>query len=197
MRVLKPRSAVEAIPSVGPIPPQRRSCRVAKPVAFALLAILAAGMGSPAQAQDLVRLLIHGLQWLQVSQLNDAQEVSLGRQIDQQLKARGQIRVSSNFYWVERVNRIGQRVAAHSERPNLPYTFQVVEDPDINAFATMGGFVYITTGAAPKDLCNAEQSRTLPSIAAFFLLQRPMTSGRVHPYHPARGISTGVTSPRA
>jgi predicted Zn-dependent protease len=89
---------------------------VAKPVAFALLAILAAGMGSPAQAQDLVRLLIHGLQWLQVSQLNDAQEVSLGRQIDQQLKARGQIRVSSNFYWVERVNRIGQRVAAHSER---------------------------------------------------------------------------------
>lgn len=147
MRVLKPRSAVEAIPSVGPIPPQRRSFRVAKPVAFALLAILAAGMGSPAQAQDLVRLLIHGLQWLQVSQLNDAQEVSLGRQIDQQLKARGQIRVSSNFYWVERVNRIGQRVAAHSERPNLPYTFQVVEDPDINAFATMGGFVYITTGA--------------------------------------------------
>jgi len=57
--------------------------------------------------------------------------------------------------------------------------------------------VIISGRAAPKDLCNAEQSRTLPSIAAFFLLQRPMTSGRVHPYHPARGISTGVTSRRA
>jgi hypothetical protein len=33
---------------------------------------------------------------------------------------------------------------------------------------------------APKDLCNAEQNRTLPSIAAFFLLRRPMTSSGAH-----------------
>ncbi len=142
-----PSAGLMALAGSPPIPSPGRRCCAVNPVALALLAILAAGTGSSAQAQDLGRLLIHGLQWLQVSQLNDAQEVSLGRQIDRQLKARGQIRVSSDPYWVERVNRIGQRVAAHSERPNLPYTFQVVEDPDINAFATMGGFVYITTGA--------------------------------------------------
>jgi len=36
----------------------------------------------------------------------------------------------------------------------------------------------------------------LPSIAAFFLLQRPMTSSRVYPYHPARGVSAGVSLPQ-
>ncbi len=30
--------------------------------------------------------------------------------------------------------------------PNLPYTFQVVDDDSINAFATMGGFVYVNKG---------------------------------------------------
>ncbi len=119
--------------------------KAVKPVAIALLVILASG--SSAHAQDLGRLLLQGIQLMQVSQLNDAQEVSLGRQIDQQLKNRGEIRLSWDPYWVSRVNSIGQRVAAHSERPHLPYTFQVVEDPAINAFATMGGFVYITTGA--------------------------------------------------
>lgn len=148
--MLKPRHTLRLLAPAGqdPLLSKGWSSRAVRPVAIALLSILAAsGMGSPAHAQDLGRLLIHGLQWLQVSQLNDAQEVSLGRQIDRQLKARGQLRLSSDPYWVERVNRIGQRVAAHSERPHLPYTFQVVEDPDINAFATLGGFVYITTGA--------------------------------------------------
>ncbi|MEO1467244.1 MAG: M48 family metallopeptidase, partial [Cyanobacteria bacterium J06633_1] len=33
-----------------------------------------------------------------------------------------------------------------SQRPNIPYTFQVVNDNSINAFATMGGYVYINKG---------------------------------------------------
>jgi beta-barrel assembly-enhancing protease len=37
-------------------------------------------------------------------------------------------------------------LARNSARPNLKYTFQVVEDDNINAFATMGGFVYVNTG---------------------------------------------------
>lgn len=111
------------------------------------LPVFVLGMGAPAQAQDWGRLLLQGVQLIQVSQLSEAQEVSLGRQIDQQLKSRGEIRLSLDPYWVSWVNSIGQRVASSSERPHLPYTFQVVEDPAINAFATMGGFVYITTGA--------------------------------------------------
>jgi predicted Zn-dependent protease len=37
-------------------------------------------------------------------------------------------------------------MAAKSERPNLDWTFTVVDDPIINAFALPGGFIYITRG---------------------------------------------------
>ena len=54
-----------------------------------------------------------------------------------------------------------------------------------------------TACAALKDLRNTRQNGTLSSATAFFLLQRPIASGRVYLCRPARGISTGVTSPRA
>ncbi|MEO0759884.1 MAG: M48 family metalloprotease, partial [Cyanobacteria bacterium J06648_16] len=38
-------------------------------------------------------------------------------------------------------------IPPHSERADeLTYTFQVIQDSQINAFATMGGYVYVTTG---------------------------------------------------
>ena len=44
------------------------------------------------------------------------------------------------------VNKVGQRVAAESSRPEIDYTFTVLDDDMINAMALPGGFVYITRG---------------------------------------------------
>lgn len=44
------------------------------------------------------------------------------------------------------VKGIGQRLAQQSSRSDLTYTFQLVEDDSINAFATMGGYVYMHSG---------------------------------------------------
>ncbi|MDP2282988.1 MAG: M48 family metallopeptidase, partial [Pseudohongiella sp.] len=44
------------------------------------------------------------------------------------------------------VNEVGQRVAAGSHRPDLKYTFTVIDSPEINAFALPGGYVYINRG---------------------------------------------------
>jgi predicted Zn-dependent protease len=44
------------------------------------------------------------------------------------------------------VNDIGQRLAKQSHRANLPWTFTVLDSPDVNAFALPGGYVYITRG---------------------------------------------------
>src|SRR5262245_45912223 len=44
------------------------------------------------------------------------------------------------------VNEIGQRQAKASHRPELTYYFTVLDSPDINAFTTGGGYVYITRG---------------------------------------------------
>jgi predicted Zn-dependent protease len=44
------------------------------------------------------------------------------------------------------VNDIGQALARKSHRPNLPWSFTVVDSPAINAFALPGGYVYVTRG---------------------------------------------------
>jgi predicted Zn-dependent protease len=44
------------------------------------------------------------------------------------------------------VDRIGRRIAAVSEQPNARWTFTVLDSPTINAFATPGGYIYVTRG---------------------------------------------------
>jgi len=44
------------------------------------------------------------------------------------------------------VRRVGQSLARVSELPDLKFTFTVLNDPKVNAFALPGGYVYITRG---------------------------------------------------
>jgi predicted Zn-dependent protease len=44
------------------------------------------------------------------------------------------------------VSTIGMKLAAASERPQLPWTFTIVDDPQVNAFALPGGPIFITRG---------------------------------------------------
>lgn len=44
------------------------------------------------------------------------------------------------------VDSVGRRVARASERPDLPWTFTVLDDPAVNAFALPGGYLYVTRG---------------------------------------------------
>jgi predicted Zn-dependent protease len=44
------------------------------------------------------------------------------------------------------VTRVGNKVAAASHRPDLEYTFTLIDSPDINAFALPAGYVYVNRG---------------------------------------------------
>ena len=46
----------------------------------------------------------------------------------------------------EYVNKVGLWIALHSDRPDLPWHFAVVDSDDIDAFAAPGGFVFVTRG---------------------------------------------------
>jgi predicted Zn-dependent protease len=119
-------------------------------------------MSPPAHSQSWLQMLFQGVQVLQLSNLSPRQEVNLGQQINQQLLNQGQFRPVRNRPLNEYVNEIGQRLAPKSDRPDLPYTFQVVNDRAINAFATMGGFVYINTGT----ILAASNEAELASVIA-------------------------------
>jgi beta-barrel assembly-enhancing protease len=114
-------------------------------VSIAIALILTVGHPIVAQAISWGDLILRGIQVIQLSSLSDRQEVEIGQQINQQLTRR-QVRILQNPQVNQYVNQIGQRLAASSTRPNIPYRFQVVDDRGVNAFATMGGFVYINRG---------------------------------------------------
>jgi predicted Zn-dependent protease len=112
-----------------------------------LTVALSITLGQPLIAQSLPwgDLIFRGIQIIQISNVSDQQEVQLGRQINDEL-VRKQVRLYRDPRVQQYVDEIGQRLAANSTRTNIPYTFQVVDDSSVNAFATMGGFVYVNTG---------------------------------------------------
>ncbi|MEL6496380.1 MAG: M48 family metallopeptidase [Cyanobacteria bacterium J06623_7] len=101
---------------------------------------------TPSYGFSWVELMIRGIQIVQISNISSAQELELGKSINQRLISSGQAKIYRNPAIESYINRIGQKLAKTSQRNDIPYTFQVVDDDNINAFATMGGYVYINKG---------------------------------------------------
>jgi len=120
--------------------------RLLYPLVSAILAFsLIVGTPQVSQALPWLDLIFRGVQIIQLSNISDRQEVEIGQQINQKL-VRNQIRLYRNSSVNRYIDEIGQRLAKETQRSTIPYTFQVVEDDSINAFATTGGFVYLHTG---------------------------------------------------
>jgi beta-barrel assembly-enhancing protease len=100
----------------------------------------------PAQALPWDQLLRQGIQVLQLSNLSARNEVALGDQLHANLLRQG-MRPYQDSDVNAYVNRVGQRLISRSSGyRDYPYIFQAVQDSRVNAFATMGGRVYVTTG---------------------------------------------------
>jgi beta-barrel assembly-enhancing protease len=112
-------------------------------------------------AIPLPELIFRGIQVIQLSNLSARQEVAIGEQINEELLTQ-QVKLFRNPEAQNYINQIGQRLAQASDRPNIPYTFQVIDDRNVNAFATMGGFVYIHTGL----IAAADNEAELASVMA-------------------------------
>lgn len=87
--------------------------------------------------------------------ISESQEIQMGRDVDKEVV--GEYGVVDDQSLQDEVTRIGKSIAAVSPRPKLPWTFKVIKDPNINAFATLGGYVYINKGmmdfiATPDEL---------------------------------------------
>jgi predicted Zn-dependent protease len=88
----------------------------------------------------------------QLALITEAQEIQMGRQASQEVAQ--QLGLVENEALQQYVQRVGEGLAAESERPNLPWTFRVVDDPTPNAFALPGGFIFMTRGM--MDLMDSE-----------------------------------------
>src|ERR1051326_5560656 len=73
--------------------------------------------------------------------LNERDEVKLGTQLHREVTKKFNL----TDVGLDRVERIGQRCARVSQRPNLTYRFHVIQSREINGFSLPGGHVYVTT----------------------------------------------------
>ena len=73
--------------------------------------------------------------------LNERDEVKLGTQLHREVTKKFNLTDAG----IDRVERIGQRCARVSQRPNLTYRFHVIQSREINGFSLPGGHVYVTT----------------------------------------------------
>ena len=80
----------------------------------------------------------------QLALISEAQEIEMGQQAAREVEQG--IGLVPDTALQAYVRRIGARLAAASERPHLPWSFAVLDDPTPNAFALPGGPIYVTRG---------------------------------------------------
>lgn len=61
----------------------------------------------------------------------------------------------------KRVEDIGRKIASVCDRKEIDYSFKVLEDEEVNAFALPGGFVYVNTGLIDKVATDDELAAVL------------------------------------
>ena len=89
-----------------------------------------------------------------VEQIDEPKEVEIGRTLAAVLL--GSKPLLADMALQRYVNSLGRWISLQSERPNLKWTFAVLDDPGYNAFAAPGGYVLVTKGLIDSVADEAE-----------------------------------------
>lgn len=94
-----------------------------------------------------------------LSLVSESQEIQMGQQFSQEVEASMPLVDDPELQGY--VEGVGLALAAVSERPDIPWSFRVVDDPVVNAFALPGGPVYVTRGILAHFSSEAEMAAVL------------------------------------
>lgn len=112
--------------------------------------VLAAAVAAPAFAEDRGQLgqiggAVKRVQQFKELQVTDAEEQQIGGAVSEKIRVRyGVVQDEAVHRYV---TLVGTALAQATDKPNLLWTFVVLDTDAVNAFAAPGGFVHITRGA--------------------------------------------------
>src|SRR5688572_26148381 len=96
------------------------------------------------------------------------------------------------------VEKVGKKLAAISDRPDLDYVFTIIDSSDINAFALPGGFVYINRGLlaylTTEDQLAAVLGHEIGHITARHAVQQQAAGKTANILATTVVFATGVSS---
>ena len=115
-----------------------------------ILGVVFLVLSAPAQAQfggliGRVQKALDATKAVDSLNITEEEEVTLGALVSEKVRARFGVVQDPEIH--RYVTLVGLALAQQSERPELPWTFIVLDTDGVNAFAAPGGFVHITRGA--------------------------------------------------
>jgi len=123
--------------------------------------------------------------------LDTQDEVALGQDMDKQIQ--NKLKILNDLQMQNRLNYIGSKLAASSDRQDLVYHFKIVKDKELNAFAIPGGFIYVNSGLmdiASDDELAGVLSHEIGHIAARHSVKKLQTALG---YQLIMGIALGIS----
>ena len=132
-------------------------------------------------AVDVLDVIKGATEYIQVSNISDEQEIEIGQQTNQQILSEYQLYDNSQVQ--QYVSALGQELINNSDSRDIPFNFQVVASDEVNAFATPGGYVYVTTGL----LKTAENRAQLASVMAHEI-------AHINEKHGVKGLKQAVAA---
>src|SRR5688500_18961275 len=134
-------------------------------IAFSITALVGAHFSTPEPAEAQLGRIGRGISI--AKKANDIRELQMTDAEEQQLGANVSVRIRTRYGVVQDagvhlyVSLVGTVLAQGSSRPNLPWTFIVLDTDGVNAFAAPGGYVHITRGALALITNEAELAGVL------------------------------------
>lgn len=127
------------------------------------------------------------------TELTEAQEVALGQDITSKLL--GMVALDPDQDLQAYVNKVGKWVSLHSERPDLPWTFAVLNDNDANAFAAPGGYILVSKGLLTQMKSEAELAGVLGHEIAHVIRKHHLNAiKKAGAMAAAQGIGSAIVS---
>ncbi len=156
--------------------------RIALPALAAAILLLAAGCATnPVSGKS------------DLAFMSQEQEKKIGQQMHVQITQT--MGVYDDARLQEYVQQLGEKLAKQSHRPELDWKFTVIDTDDVNAFATPGGYVYISRGILPYLASEAELAAVIgheiAHITARHSVQRQSQSTVAGVLGAAAAIFTG------
>jgi predicted Zn-dependent protease len=153
------------------------------------------GPGPLAAALAIATSLIGGVagaasweDWLAIS---EEQELALGKELAKQVEVK--LPMVADPAVLSAVNRLGQDIARSSTRPNLVYTFRVVDVAEVNAFALPGGHVYVQRGLLDAAKSEMELAGVLAHEVGHVAARHgAKQAGRARLLEGGMGLLTGI-----
>ncbi len=124
--------------------------------------------------------------------MSEKKEIEIGAQMHREIVAKNGLNRGQDLQ--DYVNGIGQELAAVSERPDLDFTFTVLDDDTVNAFALPGGYIYVTRGLLAHLKSEAELAAVLGHEIGHVTARHAVSRDRQNKLLGALGIASAIAT---